>query len=295
MKMKKTVCIGYKLVLLLIPLVLSLLSCDGKREYDAMRIVEEWEGKEIIFPDSLSFMRYGIEPVDFSIGTGYKILVYVDSTGCASCKMQLEEWNRFISYVDSVANGSCQYLFFIHTRYPKEMSYVLKNAKFNVPVCIDIDNSLDKINDFPDNILFQTFFLNSENRVVYIGNPVYSSAIQDLYENVLVRDKQKKEEDPKIIVDPAEVNLGSLSLGEEKMAIFELKNNSDELLVIENVSTTCDCASISFDKKPVIVDGSLQVMVTVKPKEIGFFSQTVIVKSNISNFVKLRVVGHVNN
>ena len=86
-----------------------------------------------------------------------------------------------------------------------------------------------------------------------------------------------------------------MSLGEEKMAIFELKNNSDELLVIENVSTTCDCASISFDKKPVIVDGSLQVMVTVKPKEIGFFSQTVIVKSNISNFVKLRVVGHVNN
>lgn len=150
------------------------------------------------------------------------------------------------------------------------MSYVLKNAKFNIPVCIDIDNSLDKINDFPDNILFQTFLLNSENRVVYIGNPVYSSAIQDLYEDVLVRDQQKKEEDPKIIVDPAEVNLGSLSLGEEKMAIFELKNNSDELLVIENVSTTCDCASISFDKQPVVVGGSLQVRVTVKPKEIGF-------------------------
>ena len=58
--MKKIVCVGYKLVLLLIPLVLSLLSCNGRREYDVMRIVEEWEGKEIIFPDSLSFMRYGI-------------------------------------------------------------------------------------------------------------------------------------------------------------------------------------------------------------------------------------------
>ena len=96
MKMKKIVCVGYKLVLLLIPLVLSLLSCNGRREYDVMRIVEEWEGKEIIFPDSLSFMRYGIEPVDFSIGTGYKILVYVDSTGCASCKMQLEESLYFL-------------------------------------------------------------------------------------------------------------------------------------------------------------------------------------------------------
>ena len=32
--MKKIVCVGYKLVLLLIPLVLSLLSCNGRREYD---------------------------------------------------------------------------------------------------------------------------------------------------------------------------------------------------------------------------------------------------------------------
>ena len=72
--MKKIVCVGYKLVLLLIPLVLSLLSCNGRREYDVMRIVEEWEGKEIIFPDSLSFMRYGIEPVDFSMGQDIKFL-----------------------------------------------------------------------------------------------------------------------------------------------------------------------------------------------------------------------------
>lgn len=49
-------------------------------------------------------------------------------------------------------------LIFIHTRYPKEMSYVLKNAKFNIPVCIDIDNSLDKINDFPIIYYFRLFF-----------------------------------------------------------------------------------------------------------------------------------------
>ena len=55
--MKKIVCVGYKLVLLLIPLVLSLLSCNGRREYDVMRIVEEWEGKEASIAGRLMFKR----------------------------------------------------------------------------------------------------------------------------------------------------------------------------------------------------------------------------------------------
>lgn len=291
----KPTLIKWNFIVIFVFLSFLLVACNGKREYDAMRIVEKWEGKEIVFPDSLPFMRYGIDTVNFSIGSGYKILVYVDSIGCASCKMQLEEWNRFISYMDSTSSKSCQYLFFIHTRNPKELSYMMKNAKFEIPVCIDRNDLLNKKNHFPDNILFQTFLLNSENKVVYIGNPIYSSAIRELYEDVLIKHKQIDKENPEIIIEPTKVNLGLLSFGEEKIVKFEIKNNSNKLLIIENISTTCDCTSIEFDKKPVLSGNSLQVKVTIKPKETGFFSQAVIVKTNICKFINLQVFGHVND
>lgn len=276
-------------------LLFALTACKGKKEYEALKIISEWEGREIVFPNNLTFARYALDTVDYKLTTSsqYRVLVYVDSLGCASCKLQLDRWNNFISHIDSLSSGSCQFLFFIHSREPKEISYLLKRYRFDLPVCIDMDDSLNKLNKFPGEILFQTFLLNAENKVLYVGNPIYSPAVSDLYEMEIVGKKKIRSNDKIAMVKQPEINLGTFSLGDNKTAVFEIENKSGTPLVIQDVNTACDCMSISFDKEPVLSNKYLRVEVNVKPKDKGFFSHVIIVKCSAGQPVKLCVIGHV--
>ena len=67
-----------------------LVSCSESREEAVYRLVKEWTGKEIKFPEHSVFTVQGKDTVDFTFqDADYKVLVYVDSVGCTSCKLQL--------------------------------------------------------------------------------------------------------------------------------------------------------------------------------------------------------------
>ena len=69
--------------------------------------------KEIVFPNKMYFSIQGKENVDFRIkDTEYKIVAYVDSAGCTSCKLHLSKWKELIHYVDSIQSERVQFLFF---------------------------------------------------------------------------------------------------------------------------------------------------------------------------------------
>ena len=95
-------------------LLLFLVSCkDNKREH-ALNVLQNWNSKELIFPSELYFTINGKDSVDYSVSSQsqYKVVVYVDSVGCTSCKLRLPAWKSFMSQVDSLASNSVQFLFF---------------------------------------------------------------------------------------------------------------------------------------------------------------------------------------
>jgi hypothetical protein len=69
-------------------------ACKSKINPEAERIVKEWTGKIVIFPNDVKCIypietdtiEYAIK--DDSVGR-YKILFYVDSTGCTGCNLHL--------------------------------------------------------------------------------------------------------------------------------------------------------------------------------------------------------------
>jgi hypothetical protein len=82
------------------------------RKEDATRLVAEWYGKQIIFPDNLVFTRYVTDTVDYRIPESeFKILVYMNPIGCTSCQLQLLKWKEFIASVDSATGGQTPFLF----------------------------------------------------------------------------------------------------------------------------------------------------------------------------------------
>ena len=72
--------------------VLLLCSCHSRRK-EIARIVEEWKNKEVIFPDPLLVKVQGRDTIlpDFQ-ERKYKILNYIDTSGCTECRMKLAEW-----------------------------------------------------------------------------------------------------------------------------------------------------------------------------------------------------------
>lgn len=170
------------ILLVLLPIFFSCKNEQKEKEKHIAQLVNEWQGKQIVFPENLIFTRYLTDTTDFRIPQSeYKVLVYVDSIGCTSCKLQLHKWKELIEYTDSVTQEKVPFLFFFHSKDYKEIRYLLKRDGFDRPVCIDMDDRLNKLNKFPADMTFQTFLLDKNNKVAALGNPVHNTAIKDLY------------------------------------------------------------------------------------------------------------------
>ena len=88
-----------------------------KGDNELLPIVKEWYGKEVKFPDHPVFTLYGKDTVDYSIPQSpYKVLVYVDSSGCVDCKLQLQKWQELIKYTNSISDGEIPFCFLFPER-----------------------------------------------------------------------------------------------------------------------------------------------------------------------------------
>ena len=178
-------------LLLSIPLFvcLALCACVESGRERVSRMVKEWEGKEIVFPEHSVFTVQGKDTVSCPSGSSsYRILTYVDSVGCTSCKLQLPRWKELIAEFDSAADGKVSFLFYFHPKDKNELRYLTRRDDFTYPVCFDESDELNRLNIFPGNMTFQTFLLDSDNRVVAIGNPIHNSDVKRLYLRIVTGD-----------------------------------------------------------------------------------------------------------
>lgn len=276
--------------------LLLLSSCkeDGKNRI--ARLVAEWQGKEIVFPKEIIFTRHASDTVDYRIPQSeYKVLVYVDSVGCTSCKLQLPKWKELIAYTDSVTGGNVPFIFFFHSKDYTEIRHLLKRDGFELPVCVDMDDQLNKLNKFPVDITFQTFLLDKNNKVAVLGNPVHNPAIRDLYIKQITG---KDNPTSKLIkttaeVAQSEIDLGTFAKSEIRKTFFEIKNTGNSPLVIVDVSTSCGCTVATYDKQPAKPGDILQVGIEMTPKDTGFFDETITVRCNTDQAIKLKIKGNV--
>ena len=269
--------------LTLIMCVWMLASCEESREEAMLRLVNEWNGKEIKFPVHSVFTIQGKDTVDFEFcNANYKVITYIDSVGCTSCKLQLPRWKKLVGEVDSITNGSVPFLFYFHPKDMKELRYLTRRDDFEYPVCFDEKDELNRLNRFPSDMTFQTFLLDKDNKVVAMGNPVLNPKINDLYIDVI---KEKKETGQATNVTSASVNQTVLDFGsfpqlEKQEKSFVLTNTGNGLLVIQDIITSCGCTKVEYSKEPVRPGGTLEVKVIYEAEKAEHFNKTVTVFCN---------------
>ena len=276
-----------------------LYSCINPDKSKIQHLYSEWEGKEICFPSTMDFITFTTDDkVQYSWkNASYKILSYVDSLGCMSCKLQLPFWESFIDQVDSLCDDNVSVLLVMHPKDIKELRFLLKRDRFDYPVCIDRKDSLNKLNHFPSEMEFQTFLLDKDNKVLAIGNPVLNPGVKELYLKIIqgkpLQDKDKKKQvQTTVSLDTTTLSLGKFPWQEEQQATFTLKNTGDELLVIHDVVTSCGCLEVDYSPEPVRPGKEAVLHLTYKADYAGYVSKSVQVYCNAAGSpIKFRVKG----
>jgi hypothetical protein len=226
----------------------------------------------------------------------YKILFYIDSTGCSGCRLKLSEMKQLIMEADSIFHGQLGILIFFQPKSKKEMRILLKEAKFDYPVFIDVNNVINKLNHFPNQEIYQSFLLDNDNKVLKIGNPVLNPGIGRLYAAHILGDKTPKQQNlTSVEVDKTKHDFGNIVMEESSEVVFQLKNAGTYPLTVYNVSTSCGCTAVEWDKQPAGQGETVQIRVRIKPDEEGYFGKTIDVHCNIKESpLRLIISGTVN-
>ena len=262
----------------------AVVSCEESEKERLNRLVREWEGKEILFPAHSTFTIQGKDTVDFDFkNADYKIVTYIDSIGCTSCKLQLHNWKKLMEQVETLSDRTVAFVYYFCINKKKDLQSLTKADEFKHPVCFDDKDSFNKLNKFPTDVSFQTFLLDKKNKVLAIGNPVHNKEVEKLYLEV-VSGKEVQEEKQRVMTianfDNRVADLGEIFIGSEKTVSFNLINKGANLLVVDDVKTTCGCTQVEYNHKPVAPKDSIKIEVTFKAEEVGRFSKAITVYCN---------------
>lgn len=272
----------YSKWLLLSAFLAVCVSCRESRHNQMERLVQEWNGKEIRFPSHPVFTRFVTDTVPYRIPkTDYKVVVFVDSVGCISCKLQLPKWKEFMHEVDSLCEGKVSFVFFFQSANVKELRYILRRDGFSLPVCIDADDSFNSLNHFPGEMMFQTFLVDSENRVKVIGNPIHNLSVKDLYLKELTGMKSNPLPVTTVHSDSVEYHYGTVGENQTESKKVILHNTGKEVFRIKGVTTSCDCMTVEYGWDEIQPGESAVLTVKYKAEEPGDFWRTITIYGNI--------------
>lgn len=279
-------------------LVCALLACKESETERITNLVKSWQGRTMYFPVDAELLSFGGDSTyKYSIKrTDYAIVSYVDSIGCMSCKLQLPEWEKLIATVDSVSGGTVPCLFFFHPSNKKELVSLLKRVHFTYPVCIDETDSLNRLNHFPSDMMFQTFLVDRDRKVVGIGNPVHNPKVKQLYLDIISGKPvgQKTQEVlTEVTVSTEQFDFDSFDWEDAQTSTFSLQNTGRYPLVVQDITTSCGCTSVDYSKEPVLSGQSLEIKVTYKADHPEHFNKTITVYCNAAvSPLQFKIVGN---
>lgn len=281
---------------LLLLVLFSLFSCKKYNKKELSEQINQWMGKQIEYPDDMVFMKLAKDTVEYPFEkSDYKVLVYVDSSGCTSCKLQLRRWKDFMAQTDSLRNKTISYLFVFQTKDQKELQYLLKKDDFNNPVVMDIDNSFNKRNNLPENSIFQTMLLDKDNKVVLIGNPIQNPSVKDLYMQFLSGNYMaENSKNTSLKFMKKEMELGNIVLGDTLKTEVIVQNIGDEPFELKDIVTSCDCTHAKANWETISPKQQAIVEIYYAADKKGDFMRTISVYGNIEEkSITLNIFGKV--
>ncbi|WP_373146023.1 DUF1573 domain-containing protein [Bacteroides thetaiotaomicron] len=280
-------------------IVIFFIGCKESEQERITRLVNEWSGKVIQFPDSMCLTSYGNDTVRKKYvreRSPYTILNYVDTMGCISCRLQLLRWKEMMEELDSIYPNRVTCLMIFNPKGKKKMIKHLRNNQFDYFVYIDEKDTINRLNNFLKEEELCTFLLDKNDKIIAIGNPVLRPKIRKLYYDIISEETVLTSIDKDFLtvisLSTDKVDLGSFPWDTKKEAEFIISNVGKVPLVINDVITSCGCITVEYSKKPIQIGKSLTLKVKYEAEHPEHFDKTITIYCNIKNApLRLRISG----
>lgn len=194
---------------------------------------------EIPLPKDLKWMVLGRDIDIEESSYDYKIVSFIDSAECVPCRLKYPEWNQVINELNENANINVECFTIIKSEDVGRINYLCKRDRYAHPIACASDIKLDFVSILPDNFEYQTVLLDSNNKIIAVGNPAVNPKVRKLYKEIIM-DQEKIATYEKCYAKSAPV----LSNKESEPTIFTIENNSDKKYTIQALVPSCDCISI---------------------------------------------------
>ncbi len=281
-------------ILNLLPLICLILVVSCKKNNlttSAQKIVTEWVGRKITIPD-VNSTYMGTDTIMEKKHMPYRILIYTDSTGCVSCKLRLSTWKYYMHEIDSLSPGQVDFLFYFQPKSSKDLTNLLRINSFEHPVYVDQQGEINRINNFPSKIEYQCFLLDSQDRVLLIGNPTLNPKMWELYKQMLTERDDEKSIETTVEIECREIELKDLKTDIISNAAFVIKNTGSKPLLISHVDASCGCTVPHWESRPIKPEEKTEIKIEVKPDNSGYFNKSIYVYTNTNEkVIPLRIKG----
>lgn len=250
-----------KFHLLIFLLTLLGLSSCSNRKAEVARDYAQWIGKEIVFPDSMTFVIVN-DTVDIDLNSyDYKIVTYVDSTGCTPCRMKLKQWNDVIDEFKKISDVNIGIFMIIQPQDRSKVIQSLRGYSYLHPIVIDENGSFESLNELPSKTDMHTFLLDADNNVIGIGNPVLNPKIKEIYLRMIDGQSSRNDMSEKLLCVKSVKSLGVVTPSDTIRLKYEFVNEDSIDYQVQAIVGSCDCVTASFDGELLMPKASSQVEV----------------------------------
>lgn len=281
---------------------LTALSCKESEDKKLLRQVREWQGKTILFPDSMPLTSYGEDTVITQYRKKlypYTILNYVDTIGCVSCRLQLSRWKSLIKELQTDYPDKVNCLMVFYSNQKRRFIKYLQNNEFDSFVFMDDTDTLNKMNNFLQGEDFRTFLLDENNKVKALGNPVLNPKIRNLYLSIISDGKApitSKRPLAEVDISTNRIDFGDFPYEEKQETEIVITNVGVNLLVIDDIVSSCSCITVKFEKKKIRVGESVMIKIIYQGNAPELLNERLDIFCNIPKApLSIKIMGNAKN
>ena len=90
-------------------------------------------------------------------------------------------------------------------------------------------------------------------------------------------------------------DFGDIQKGDEAVAIFNVINQGQAPLIIENITASCGCTVAKWNKDPILPQDTTQIRISYNSNIVGEIKRSVVVKTNDKHKMRtlLTITGNV--
>lgn len=156
------------------------------------------------------------------------------------------------------------------------MAHLKRYNGYRNTLVVDSEDTLNRLNHFHDNSELQCYLLDSNNKVIAIGNPITNNKVRRLYLSVIgeteLADTEDDDNDPYM-----EYDFGRIDRGKTVLHEFDLRNKSQETLIVKDVITSCECVSAEVTTRVIFPQEYYKLIVSFSDTISGEFMRSVTV------------------